>query len=174
MKTLKESILSDVDKTLSDNDVYGKVYPIPKAKDFKRSVFGGVYIEWYCKDLIQDYIGMLDIPEFGHTPKSAISGIRIDINRDKSVYTSLISDKTHSSTGEPFYEYNKIDLSGVGDIVVANSMPKSKKAALEFFANILKQPDNLKKVFEWTMKCENDLKLHGMCDCRTWQKIIGY
>jgi hypothetical protein len=147
---------------------------VPKTKDFEKGLWGGVYIEWYCKDLIQEYIGMLDIPEFGSIPKSAITGIRIDINRDKTVETSLLSAETRASTGNTYHVYNKIDLAGVGDIVVANSMPKSKQAAIEFFANILKQPDNLKKVFEWTMKCERDLKSHGMCDCRTWQKIIGY
>ena len=60
MKTLKESILSDVDKTLSVDNAYTKIYPTPKVRDFVKHPWGGVQVDWICPNLIQEYIDILD------------------------------------------------------------------------------------------------------------------
>jgi hypothetical protein len=165
MRTLKESILTNMDNALSVDNAYAKLYNIPTVKDFEKNPYikGNQYICWECEKLMQEYINYIDLPEFtkyGISKKSVI-GLRVDID-DKFIETSLICG-----------EFANIKLPGCGDWV-SNSIPAIKKEILNFFKYIQQNPDSIKKLFDYAMKCNKDSESNGMYDCKPLNKILGY
>lgn len=162
MRTLYESILDNVD--LNKNP-YKEMFPIPNLKDFKKTKWGDYYIVWECKDIVQAYIGILDVhPVYN---KSEFDGIVVIINNDKTIQTSIciIKDGEH-------YKF-AYELAGVGDWV-SNSLPDVKKEVLKFFKHLQENPNDIKKIFEYANKAKQDMMSKGFADCKTWNKILGY
>ena len=163
MKTLKESLLNNVDKALNANP-NNIIYPTPKVRDFEKNPLGGQYIDWECPGLIQQYIHLLDNDNFKYCAKNDIAGIRVSIHSKYEIYTYLItSQKSYSTT---------VELKGVGD--TANSIPEAKKNAIEFFNHIANNPDSLTKLFAYANKCSDDLKTKGMCNNKKFNEILKY
>lgn len=166
MKTLKESILSDVDKTLSVDNAYTKIYPTPKVRDFVKHPWGGVQVDWICPNLIQEYIDILSPKAMGSgfSNKNDILGFRIVI-RDKYVLDAyLIADINSYSTA--------VELTGVG--ADGSSIPTQKKETIEFFNHIQKNSSELKRLFEYVNKRQDELDKNGMCDCLTLKQILKF
>lgn len=158
MKTLYESILDNVDL---DKNPYKEMFPIPSSRDFKKTKWGDFRIEWECKDIVQAYIGILDVhPVYN---KSEFDSIVVTINSDKTIQTGVGIIKS----GEQY------ELAGVGDWV-SNSLPESKKETLKFFKYLQENPEGIKKLFEYANKAKAEMISNGFADCKTWNKILGY
>ena len=93
MKTLKESLLDNPEKSLASNPV-SVMYPVPKVREFQKNVWGGQFIDWRCPELIQNYIHNLDNTYFDHCSKSDIVGIRVTIHSKYEIYTYLFTNGT--------------------------------------------------------------------------------
>lgn len=166
MKTLKESILSDIDKTLSVDNAYSKIYPTPKVRDFVKNHWGGVMVDWVCPNLIQEYIDILSprVMISGTGAKHDIIGFRVTI-RDKYVLDAYIIDDVGTYSGA-------VDLPGVGSD--GSSIPTQKRETIEFFNYIQKNPSELKRLFEYVNKRQDELDKTGMCDCLTFKQILKF
>ena len=135
MKSLQELVSESIldvkanDKKL--DNAYKLLYPTPKTKDFVKTIWGGLTIEWECKLLLQQHIDKLDIPDFGHYNKHDVYSLIVDIHKDKTITTSLgINDK------------EQIELTGVGDWV-SSSLQEIKKETLKFFKYIQENPGSI-------------------------------
>ena len=166
MRTLKESILSDIDKTLSVDNAYTKIYPTPKVRDFVKNPWGGVMVDWVCPNLVQEYIDILSSKVMGSSfsNKNDLVGFRIAI-RDKYVLDAYLIDNTDSYS-------TAVDLTGIG--ADGSSIPTQKKEAIEFFNYIQKNPAELKRLFEYVNKRQDELDRNGMCDCLTLKQILKF
>lgn len=166
MRTLKESILSDINKTLSVDNAYTKIYPTPKVRDFVKNPWGGVMVDWVCPSLIQEYIDILDPAVMSNDTsyKESIVGFRIAI-RDKHVLDAYLIDNTDSYS-------TAVDLTGIGSD--GASIPTQKKETIEFFNYIQKNPSELKRLFEYVNKRQDELDKNGMCDCLTLKQILKF
>jgi hypothetical protein len=166
MRTLKNilesSVLGDIDSTISKN-AYELVYPAPTVKDFQKNGYTKAsYVEWQCPDLIKNYINTIkDNPTNFHFDRSEVKGLRCNIDKDKTITTSLIGDSGIFIC----------DLVGVGDWV-SNSLPAAKKACIEFLTRISKNPDLMQKVIDCHNKCVDEQYKYGFCDCVTYDKIV--
>lgn len=163
MKTLKESLLDNTEKSLAANPA-SIMYPTPKVREFQKNVWGGQFIDWRCPGLIQTYIHNLDNAYFTHCSKSDMVGIRISIHSKYEIYTYLFTNDGSYSTA--------IELKGVGD--TANSVPNAKKNAIEFFQYLANNPGGLEKIFAYANKCHNDLETKHMCNNKTYSEILKY
>lgn len=166
MRTLKESLLSDVDKTLSVDNAYTKIYPTPKVRDFVKNPWGGVMVDWVCPNLIQEYIDILDpaVMSTGTPHKENIVGFRIVI-RDKYELIAYLLDNNGSFAAA-------VDLTGIG--ADGASIPTQKKEVIEFFNYIQKNPAELKRLFEYVNKRQDELDKNGMCDCLTLKQTLKF
>ena len=168
MKTLKahiqEGILDDVESNLKMTDPYKTLYPVPKARDFKRNFWGGQTIEWICPGLIQEYIDVLDGAVISPMVKPDIISFRVDL-RDKYIMDFYLGCNANDYKGT-------VELVGFGSD--GSSMPNQKKAVLEFFKYIQNNPSELKKVFEYVNKRQNELNTKGECDCWTFKQLLKY
>ena len=166
MKTLKESILSNVDKTLSVDNAYTKIYPTPKVRDFVKHPWGGVQVDWICPNLVQEYIDILDprVMDSSSSHKESIIGFRI-VLRDKYETNAYLIDNTDSYS-------TAVDLTGIGSD--GASIPTQKKETIEFFNYIQKNPSTLKQLFEYVNKRQAELDKNGMCDCLTFKQILKF
>lgn len=158
MKTLYESILDNVD--LNKNP-YKEMFPIPSSRDFKKTKWGDTYIVWECKDIVQAYIGILDVhPAYN---KFEFDSIIVTISSDKTIRTGIGIIKSD----------DQYELAGVGDWV-SNSLPESKKETLKFFKYLQENPESIKKLFEYANKAKTEMISNGFADCKTWNKLLGY
>ena len=170
MKTLKahiqEGILDDVESNLKMTDPYKTLYPVPKVRDFKKCQWGGTQVDWICPGLIQEYIDVLDptVMSTGTSYKASIVGFRIVLS-DKYELIAYFIDNNGSFAAA-------VDLTGVG--ADGASIPTQKKETIEFFNYIQKNPSELKKLFEYVNKRQEELNKNGMCDCWTLKRILKY
>lgn len=168
MKTLKESLLSDIDKTLSVDNAYTKVYPTPKMRDFVKNSRGDVMVDWVCPNLVQEYINILSsrvmASGVGIGRRNVIVGFRI-VLRDKYVLDAYLIDNNGSFSAA-------VELTGIG--ADGASIPTQKKETIEFFNYIQKNPSELKRLFEYVNKRQDELDKNGVCDCLTLKQILKF
>ena len=163
MKQLKESILSDMDDALSSDNAYELAYPVPKVRDFQKHVIGGFqYVDWYCPNLINQYISYLDTSVYGLVEN--VVGFRVTLHSKHEMSLFLLIDKNGSKTIR--------SLEGFG--ADGSSIPNAKKSAIEFFAHLSKNQDDFKKVFNHANKSKAALYKRGLCDDATFKKVLGY
>lgn len=169
MRNLKESLLDDINKTMGDKNALTAECPIPKVSNFEKNPFGGQYIDWNCRLIIQNAIDTLDsklFPLLANTnvKKDNLTGIRISVHSKYELNFYLIGqDKSYSSA---------IDLPGFG--TDGSSIPNIKKSIIEFFKYIQSNPEKLKDVFEYANKRRYELTTNGMCDEWTFKRILKY
>lgn len=169
MKTLKESLLDNIDRTMGDKNALAAEYPVPKVSKFEKNPFGGQYIDWECRPIIQNAIHILDSKLFPliaemRVKKDTLVGIRISIHSKYELNFYLIEDDgTYSSA---------IELPGFG--TDGSSIPNIKKSVIEFFKYIQRNPEKLKDVFEYANKRRYELTTNGMCDEWTFKQILNY
>lgn len=163
---IKESLLSDIDKTLSVDNAYTKIYPTPKVRDFVKHPWSGVQVDWICPNLIQEYIDILDPRVMGSSfsNKNDLVGFRIAL-RDKYETNAYLIDNSGSFSAA-------IELTGIG--ADGASIPTQKKETIEFFNYIQKNPSALKQLFEYVNKRQVELDKNGMCDCLTFKQILKF
>ena len=167
MKSLKESLLDNIDNTLNVEDPYKELYPLPTTKDFVKNAYTkGYSVKWQCPELIKQYIN--DIA----TAKSKISvwlssmnsvtgiGCYIDIFKCISVF---LIDKN----GE-----HLTDLDYIGDWV-SNSIPTTKKECINFFKTILDNPETcFRKITDYMKNAKQSKVQYGFADRITFDKLF--
>lgn len=160
MKSLYEGILQGMDKTISSNNAWKEIYPIPSVKDFYKHSNGLITVNWICPDLIQHYIKDMDDRCFRFVKRDTITGIGITIYKDKLIDTFLCNDN-----------WQHVELKGVGDWV-SDKLPEAKKKCIEFLQKLVDKPDNIIKLVEYNNKCVNDLDRIGFCDKKTFEQLL--
>ena len=166
MKTLKESLLGDIEKNVSksETDILKEMYPVPKVKDFVKMKLspGSQYIRWECPKIIQQYINILDDSHFNGIntlQRNDIIGFQITIWSKYEIDVYLYDSRNYRFT-----------LYGIGDC--ANSMPQAKKDAINFFNDIANKPDNLIKVFNFANKSKHDFDTGRICSNKSYNDIL--
>jgi hypothetical protein len=163
MKTLKESILANVDTVLDKDNAYSIMYPAPKLKDFEKIGKSTCYT-WQCPELIQQYIKEFDFSNYEWISVDSlkdITGIRCEIRSDKIIETSVVNK----------YGGNEAWICA-GDWY-SNSLPDSKKHCIWFLTQLAENPEvNFRKLIAFHNKSENEKKQKGFCDCKTYDKIL--
>ena len=160
MKSLYEGILQGMDKTISSNNAWKEIYPIPSVKDFYNHSNGLITVKWMCPDLIQYYIKDMDDRCFRFVKRDTITGIGITIYKDKLIDTFLCNDN-----------WQHVELKGVGDWV-SDKLSETKKKCIEFLQKLVDKPDNIIKLIEYNNKCVNDLDRIGFCDKKTFEQLL--
>lgn len=163
MKTLKESILTNVDTVLDKDNAYSIIYTVPKLKDFEKIGKSTCYT-WQCEDLIQQYIKEFDFSNYNWISVDSlkdVTGIRCEIRPDKIIETCLVNK----------YGGNEAWICA-GDWY-SNSLPDSKKHCIWFLTQLAENPEvNFRKLIAFHNKSENEKKQKGFCDCKTYDKIL--
>ena len=164
MKTLKESLLSNVETTLSVDSAYTKLYQAPKASDFKKNPFGGTKIDWICPLLINEYIDALGPFFTAMHHEKAFIGIRVSIHDKHELSVYLINSVADFDTAG--------ELPGIGSD--GSSIPTQKKEIIEFFNYITNNPSELKRLFEYVNKRNVELNKYKVCDCWSLKEILKF
>ena len=138
MKTLYESILDDIDVSLSKTATEA-LYPVPTVKDFEKTFFGAHRIKWFCKDLIQEYIKDLIPLSAANLPE--LNCICALINKNKQVSFGL------RGVNEIGHVFASVQLAGIGGYTT-DGLAKEKKYIIELFKMLSKDPSKFKKLYE--------------------------
>lgn len=167
MKTLKESLLSGIDKTLSVDNAYSKMYPAPTINDFVGTVI--LCLDWYCKDLLHKYMDAKFIKSLPDYKKADYNTIRVTIHDTDDICTYLAYKESPDDYSAPVIA----ELKGVGD-EISNSMTTTKKEVVKFFEYLHKHPDEIKTVLDYHIECVESQKHSGAYFCKRFSKILGY
>lgn len=170
MRTLKESLLGDMEKNVSatEKDVYKDLYPIPKTSDFRKTSLGYYTIKWNCEMLIKQYLDILNIDK---SISDHIVGFYISFeggSRSNNCHLTNISFLLDDG-GDT---YAIAELHGIS--YNNCSTPEVKKDILNFFKEVLKNPEIIKALFEYSNKRENELNKYGFCDELSLKEILKY
>lgn len=173
MKTLKESLLGDLEKNVSvtTSDMYRDMYKVPKIKDFKKSILGDYHIQWQCKDIIQKYVNILNL-NISDKYSQDITGFGIHIYPKQSKYDTP-SENIYLlyNDGYELVEKN-YSIYGVGCDNM--TIPQIKKEIIEFFNAVVENPDLIKKLFEYSEKRKKEIDNYGFCDTKTLKEILKF
>ena len=138
MKTLKESILSDMENTLDrgqdDLDKAFNVDTLPTVKDFNKGIFNRKWHQanWYCPNVIKRYRSKY--PNF--VPESADS---ISVILDAE-YGRVVDCNLYFST----QGYAKLkSIAGWNDAFVGANLRKYKQMAIDILTKLAKNPDKM-------------------------------
>lgn len=160
---LKESLLSDIDSTLSTKHPFKELYPLPAAKDFKKNGFNPKIqtISWQCQDLIKPYLNEIaSITDCNYISKATGIGCHIDMYKCISAY--LVDKDGHQLT----------DLDCIGDWV-SDNMTVTKKECIKFFKTILDNPETcFRKIIDYMKKAKQSKAQYGFADCITFDKLF--
>ena len=170
MKTLYESLLGDMEKNVAatEKDVYKDLYPIPKNEDFRKTMLGYYIIEWNCEMIIKQYLDILDIDK---SISDHIVGFYISFeggSRSNNCHLTNISFLLDDGNNA----YANAELYGIS--YNNYSVPKIKKDILNFFKEVLKNPEIIKTLFEYSNKRKNELNKYGFCDELSLKEILKY
>lgn len=169
MKTLKESLLDNIDNTLSIEQPYKEIYPLPTVKDFVKNTFLKSYsIKWQCPELIKPYLNDIaaakpenDVIVAANRLADA-TGICCYIDDFKCISVFLINKEGHHLTV----------LNCIGDWV-SNSIPTTKKECINFFKTILDNPETcFRKIIDYMKKAKQSKAQYGFADCITFEKLF--
>lgn len=159
MKTLKESLLDNTEKSLAANPA-SIMCPVPKVRDFKKNYFGVNIVIWECPGLIQPYINNLEMGN-GYD-KSKVVGFKVAIVNKYELYLDVAFEGS----------FNTFNLKGFG--ADGASIPTIKKSAIEFFNYIANNPDCINTIFDHANKSRNKLNNGGLCDELTFKQVLKY
>lgn len=159
MKTLKESLLNNPEKSLAASPT-SIMYPVPKVRDFKKNTLGVNIVIWECPGLIQPYINNLEMDN--KYDKSKVIGFKVAIVNKYELYLDVAFEGS----------FNTFNLKGFG--TDGSSIPTIKKSAIEFLNYIANNPDCVNTIFDHANKSRKKLSTDGMCDELTFKQILKY
>jgi hypothetical protein len=164
MKTLKESILDDIDDALSIKNPYEVLYPLPTVKDFKKNGFNPKLqtISWQCPGLIKPYLNEIaSITDCNYIPSKA-TGIGCRIDMYKSISTYLV-DKYGCHIHYLYY---------IGDWV-SDNMTVTKKECIKFFKTIVDNPETcFRKIIDYMRKQKQIESQYRVGNCITFDELF--
>lgn len=153
-----EGLLDDVEKTLSDMDssAFTKMYPIPTIKDFKKGSFKQTNLAWPCKLIIQSYLDKFtyiqpNIYKYLR-PSEEIIGLWFTIYYDNIIEVCLMTND--------MLPYLKIP--GIGDY--CENKPAAKREIIEFCKKLVKNPELMQNVVDFSNKFAVELKRTQVAD----------
>ena len=159
MKTLKESLLDNTEKSLAANPA-SIMCPVPKVRDFKKNFFGTNIVTWECPELIQPYINNLEISTHSSYDKSKAFGFKVAIvNKYELHFDVMFKDRLDS-----------LELKGFG--TDGSSIPTIKKSVIEFFNYVANNPDCIITIFDHANKSKKELNTVGMCNELTFKQVL--
>jgi hypothetical protein len=163
MKSLKESLLDNIDNTLNTKTPYKELYPLPTVKDFVKNIYSKHQsVKWQCPELIKPYLNEIaSITDCNYVPSKA-TGLECNIDNFKCISVFLINKDGHHLT----------DLTCIGDWV-SNSLPTTKKECINFFKTILDNPETcFRKIIDYMQKAKQSKAQYGFADCITFEKLF--
>lgn len=153
-----EGLLDDVEKTLSDMDsgAFAKMYPVPTIKDFKKGSFKQTNLAWPCKLIIQSYLDKFtciqpNIYKYLR-PSEEIIGLWFTIYYDNIIEVCLMTND--------MLPYLKIY--GIGDY--CENKPAAKKEIIEFCKKLVKNPELMQNVVDFSNKFVVELERTQVAD----------
>ena len=165
MKSLKESLLDNIDNTLSTEHPYKELYPLPTTKDFKKNSLAKLHtIKWQCPELIKPYLNDIAdcLPDSKKQLVMVSTGLACYIDSYKCISVFLI-DKDNFQTTQ---------LDCIGDWV-SDSITVTKKECINFFKTILDNPETcFRKIIDYIKKAEQNKAQYGFADCITFEKLF--
>lgn len=166
MKSLYESLLGDIENNVAktEADMFKAMYPAPKVKDFYKTSLGTHKVQWLCKELIQRYINILNID---NSSKLQVIGLEVVITPGSINELKIHPVIDNRGPDAMFYSLYGVDGSD-------KHYSKDKKEVIEFFNAVLKNPDLLKVLFEYSNKKYEELKKYGFCDNITLKEILKF
>lgn len=169
MRSLKESLLDNIDNTLSIEHPYKELYPLPTVKDFVKNTYLKSHsIKWQCPELIKPYLN--DIAAAKSEPNlsgklSDVTGLCCYIDSFKCISVFLINKEGHHLTV----------LNYIGDFIPSNSLPTVKKECIKFFKTILNDPDtSFRKIVDYIKEQKQNKAQSGPAGCVriTFEKLF--
>lgn len=165
MKSLKESLLDNIDSTLSTKTPYKELYPLPTTKDFKKNNLAKLHtIEWQCPELIKPYLNEIAgcLPDSSKQLVMVSTGLACYIDSYKCI-SVFLKDKDNFKT---------VQLDCIGDWV-SNSIAETKKECINFFKTILDNPEYcFRKIIDYMKKAKQSKAQYGFADCITFEKLF--
>lgn len=151
MKTLRESILGDMDSTLDnmESDAKTELYNlnnIPTVKDFDKNFTNNKWHEvtWYCPNVIKRYRSMY--PD--NVPADADS---ISIVLD-ATFSKVVDCNIYFTTGKGTkgMTHRKRSIRGWNDGMVGSNLRTYKKMAISILYNLAHKPEILDEVMKYS------------------------
>jgi hypothetical protein len=151
---IKESILSDMEDTLSvsDDKLYKKLYPVPKMRDFYKPLSYNkdlIYLNWECPFLIKDFAKVVE----ARMQKSYLSS---GYKAEDIVGIEFTLHKAYDAPGYVVFNLylcdtfadgkNEYHIYGVGSEEEKCTIPEAKKLIIEFIKRVCDNPKLLNKL----------------------------
>lgn len=150
MKTLKESILSGVDDSLSKGDEaahnwYHGTGGLPTVNDFEKAFFNNKWHEatWYCPTVLDRYKSKYQI-----IPKDADSiSVVIDTSFGRVCDVNLYFTTGKGTNG---VTVRKKSVRGWNDGLVGSNLRTYKKMAISLLTQLANHPEKLEEVIKYS------------------------
>lgn len=147
MKTLKESLLGNVEDALSNDNAMNSEFnidTIPTVKDFEKGLFNNKWHQalWYCPNVINRYKSKYsDI-----IPKEADS-IMVVLD---TAYGRVVDCNLYFTTRVQFGVNNLRTIAGWNDGFVGSNLRTYKKMAISILYGLAHHQDKLEEVFKYS------------------------
>lgn len=153
MKSLKESLLDNIEDSLNKDLSLKEICPLPTNKDWKNNPkqdWPGRYIDWFCKELIHAYDGPISRPftsiSFNNRePKTVdlkkIVGLRFQVISFGGMLSGIMAVSLLDADGNTFL------LSGVGNKSAKNTV-QAKSMVMRFIKHLADHPELINELFE--------------------------
>lgn len=160
MKTLKESILTNMEDTLekgiSDADrVYFNIDTLPTINDFEKAFFNNKWHEatWYCPNVLDRYKSKYQI-----VPKDADSiSVVIDASFGRVCDVNLYFTTGKGTNG---VTVRKKSVRGWNDGLVGSNLRNYKKMAISLLTQLANHPEKLEEIISYSNKYAQALDQH--------------
>jgi hypothetical protein len=153
MKSLKESLLNNIEDNLNKNLSLRELCPLPTNKDWKNNPkyeWPGRYIDWICKELIHMYNGPISRPFTSISlknkePKSfdfnKVIGLRFEVISLGGMLNGMMTVYLLDTDGNTFL------LSGVGNKSAKNTV-QAKSMVMRFIKHLADHPELINELFK--------------------------
>lgn len=151
MKTLKESLLSDIEDTLANGEKdINTALKIPSVKDFVKNPYNGkqTSVTWICPRIVEKY--KTKYPDMVNDKWTGFEFMLDVYNSRMTDLHILLTDSTE------FISHKKI-LGGWCDTFTGANLRNYKKMTIDIINTLAKKPELLDKVMEHAYKAT---KLH--------------
>lgn len=153
MKSLKESLLNNIEDNLNKDLSFKDLCPLPTNKDWKNNPhheWPGRHIDWICKELIHTYNGPISRPFTpislkNNEPKSfdfkKVIGLRFEVISLGGMLNGMMAVYLLDADGNTFL------LSGVGNKSAKNTV-QAKSMVMRFIKHLADHPKLIDELFK--------------------------
>ena len=153
MKSLKESLLNNIEDNLNKDLSLKELCPLPTNKDWKNNPqyeWPGRHIDWICKELIHTYDGPINrqfksMSLKNKEPKpfdfKKVIGLRFEVISFGGILNGMMAVYLLDTDGNTFL------LSGVGNKSAKNTV-QAKSMVMRFIKHLADHPELINELFE--------------------------